>query len=594
MKELPTHDTLPVETTWDLTAVYQNESAWERDFKKITPLVKKMQTFRTHLSESPETLADAFKTEDELSLLLEKLHSYAHMKSDEDTGNSANRGRVDRVLSKSAEIEGDTAWFEPEIMAMPLETFRKFKNAPALKFYRTTMKRLEADRPHTLSAPEERILGMASEVFSVPYKAFSVLNDADLVFPMVHDDSGSEIRLTHGNYSTLLESPKREVRKEAFKGIYHVYSQFRNTFAALLDGEVRSHVMDAKLRKFKSALSSALHPDAVPESVYTSLIDSVHHNFAPLHDYFKLRAEHLKLDRLDMFDIHCPLLPDHAVHFEWAEAQPLMTDALAPLGPDYGNVLRKAFDERWIDVFECKGKRSGAYSGGCYGCPPYLLLNFNGNLDSMFTLAHELGHSMHTHYSNTANAYHYAGYKIFVAEVASTTNEILLQKYLVSRAGNKQEKAYLLNHLIDTIRGTLYRQTMFAEFERDIHASAEQGEPLTADALSERYFAMNAAYHGDGVNPDSDIRFEWARIPHFHYDFYVYKYATGISAALALSKQILAGETEGYFRFLKAGDTKDVIDIMKDAGVDFTTPRPVDEALSVFAETVKELRECLK
>lgn len=594
MKEPQKHADLPVEMTWDLTKMYPTNEDWEKDFRKIDGLVRKFQKFKGHLADSPATLAKAFQAEDELSFLLEKLHTFAHLRSDEDTGISENRGRVDRILAKSAEIEGDTAWFEPEIMKIDKKEFRKLAKAPELKFYALTMKRLEADRPHTLSEAEERVLGLSGEVFGGPYKTFSVMNDADLKFPVIKDAAGADVRLTHGNYIKLLESADRNVRRDAFKGLYSVYGQFKNTFAAILDTAVKSHVVDAKLHKFKSALEASLFEDAVPVSVYESLISTVHDSFTPLYDYFKFRAKRLGLKKLDMYDIHCPLVPDAAMEVEWKDAVQYVKEALRPLGKTYGSILDKAFKERWIDIPEAQGKRSGAYSSGCYRFPPYLLLNYSGNLDSVFTLAHELGHSLHSYFSDHANDYHYAGYKIFVAEVASTTNEILLQRYMVANTADPARKAYLLNHLIDTIRGTLFRQTMFAEFERDIHKMAEAGEPLTADTLSKHYFELNKLYHGPGVNPDDDIRYEWARIPHFHYDFYVYKYATGISAALALSKKILDGETEGYLRFLKAGDSKEVIDIMKDAGVDFTTPAPVQDAMTVFAEQVKELKKCLK
>ena len=519
MKEPQKHADLPVEMTWDLTKMYPTNDDWEKDFRKIDGLVRKFQKFKGRLADSPATLAKAFQAEDELSFLLEKLHTFAHLRSDEDTGISENRGRVDRILAKSAEIEGDTAWFEPEIMKIDKKEFRKLAKAPELKFYALTMKRLEAGRPHTLSEAEERVLGLSGELFGGPYKTFSVMNDADLKFPVIKDAAGADVRLTHGNYIRLLESADRNVRRDAFKGIYSVYGQFKNTFAAILDTAVKSHVVDAKLHKFKSALEASLFEDAVPVSVYESLISTVHDGFAPLYDYFKFRAKRLGLKKLDMYDIHCPLVPDAAMEVEWKDAVQYVKEALRPLGKTYGSILDKAFRERWIDVPEAQGKRSGAYSSGCYRFPPYLLLNYSGNLDSVFTLAHELGHSLHSYFSDHANDYHYAGYKIFVAEVASTTNEILLQRHMVANTSDPARKAYLLNHLIDTIRGTLFRQTMFAEFERDIHRMAEAGEPLTADSLSNHYFELNKRYHGPGVNPDDDIRYEWARIPHFHYEF---------------------------------------------------------------------------
>ncbi|MBR2439452.1 MAG: oligoendopeptidase F [Lentisphaeria bacterium] len=592
MQELPKRSDLPVEQTWDLTPLYKTGAAWEKDFKKLRALVRDFNQYKGKLSD-PQMLYEAFRASDKLSLAVEKLYTFAHLRSDEDTGNSENRARVDRISALSSEIGGETAWFEPELSALPEEQFKALLKAPVLKFYRRTLKEIGRDRKHTLSEAEERVLELSGDAFQTPEKTFSALNDADLVFPMIKDEKGKDIRLSHGNYIKMLESENRTVRHDAFKGIYSVYSMFKNTFASLMDAEVRNHVVDAKMRHYKSALCSSLSEDNIPESVYRSLISAVHENLEPLYEYFAFRAEKLGLKKLDMYDIHCPLVPNAARNVPWDEAVSMVKNALAPLGEEYVSVLDKAFRERWMDIPECKGKRSGAYSGGCYGKPPYLLLNHSGNLDSVFTLAHELGHSLHSYFSDRSNDYHYAGYKIFVAEVASTTNEILLQHYLLSKAETQAEKAYLVNYLIDTFRGTLYRQTMFAEFELMMHEHSAEGIPLTAEHLSNEYYKLNALYHGDAVEPDQDIRYEWARIPHFHYDFYVYKYATGISAAAALAQKILAGDTDGYFRFLKAGDSKDVIDIMKDAGVDFTTPEPINQALKLFADQVKQLKKLM-
>lgn len=592
MQELPKRSDLPVEQTWDLTPLYKTGAAWEKDFKKLRALVRDFNQYKGKLSD-PQMLYEAFRASDKLSLAVEKLYTFAHLRSDEDTGNSENRARVDRISALSSEIGGETAWFEPELSALPEEQFKALLKAPVLKFYRRTLKEIGRDRKHTLSEAEERVLELSGDAFQTPEKTFSALNDADLVFPMIKDEKGNDIRLSHGNYIKMLESENRTVRHDAFKGIYSVYSMFKNTFASLMDAEVRNHVVDAKMRHYKSALCSSLSEDNIPESVYRSLISAVHENLEPLYEYFAFRAEKLGLKKLDMYDIHCPLVPNAARNVPWDEAVSMVKNALAPLGEEYVSVLDKAFRERWMDIPECKGKRSGAYSGGCYGKPPYLLLNHSGNLDSVFTLAHELGHSLHSYFSDRANDYHYAGYKIFVAEVASTTNEILLQHYLLSKAETQAEKAYLVNYLIDTFRGTLYRQTMFAEFELMMHEHSAEGIPLTAEHLSNEYYKLNALYHGDAVEPDPDIRYEWARIPHFHYDFYVYKYATGISAAATLAQKILAGDTDGYFRFLKAGDSKDVIDIMKDAGVDFTTPEPINQALKLFADQVKQLKKLM-
>ena len=590
MQELPTRSELPVDQTWDLTPLYKTEADWEKEFRKLRGYVRKFNQYKGKLSD-PEMLFAAFKASDELSLVMERLYTFAHLRSDEDTGNSANRARVDRISALSSEIGGETAWFEPELSALPEETFRALLKSPVLAFYRRTLKEIGRDRKHTLSEAEERVLELSADAFQTAGKAFSVLNDADLVFPTIRGEDGKEIRLSHGNYIKMLESSNRQVRHDAFHGIYSVYSGMKNTFAALMDAEIRNHVVDAKMRHYKSALSASLSEDNIPEKVYRSLISAVHDNFEPLFRYFQLRAGKLGLEKLDMYDIHCPLVPEAAVNVPWEKASQMVKDALAPLGKEYGAILSKAFSDRWIDIPECKGKRSGAYSGGCYGKPPYLLLNHSGNLDSVFTLSHELGHSLHSYFSDRSNDYHYAGYKIFVAEVASTTNEILLQHYLLSQAESAAEKAYLVNYLIDMFRGTLYRQTMFAEFELMMHEDVADGIPLTADHLSDKYYELNQRYHGPAVQPDPMIRYEWSRIPHFHYDFYVYKYATGISAAAALAKKILSGETEGYLRFLKSGDSKDVIDIMKDAGVDFTTPQPIRDALQLFADQVSVLEK---
>ena len=498
MQELPKRSDLPVEQTWDLTPLYKTGAAWEKDFKKLRALVRDFNQYKGKLSD-PQMLYEAFRASDKLSLAVEKLYTFAHLRSDEDTGNSENRARVDRISALSSEIGGETAWFEPELSALPEEQFKALLKAPVLKFYRRTLKEIGRDRKHTLSEAEERVLELSGDAFQTPEKTFSALNDADLVFPMIKDEKGNDIRLSHGNYIKMLESENRTVRHDAFKGIYSVYSMFKNTFASLMDAEVRNHVVDAKMRHYKSALCSSLSEDNIPESVYRSLISAVHENLEPLYEYFAFRAEKLGLKKLDMYDIHCPLVPNAARNVPWDEAVSMVKNALAPLGEEYVSVLDKAFRERWIDIPECKGKRSGAYSGGCYGKPPYLLLNHSGNLDSVFTLAHELGHSLHSYFSDRANDYHYAGYKIFVAEVASTTNEILLQHYLLSKAETQAEKAYLVNYLIDTFRGTLYRQTMFAEFELMMHEHSAEGIPLTAEHLSNEYYKLNALYHGDAV-----------------------------------------------------------------------------------------------
>jgi len=454
------------------------------------------------------------------------------------------------------------------------------------------------DKPHTLSAAEERLLGMASDVLGSAGKIFSTLNDADLTFPVVKDENGKRKPLTHGNYINFLESPDRAVRKKAFTALYQTYKKFRNTFSATLYGDVKTHVYSAKIRNYPSALAASLHDDNIPEAVYNNLIGTVHQHLPKLFKYFGIRAKALGLKELDMYDLHCPLVPDYRMEIPWDQACKWVKEALKPLGEDYCAKLDQAFKKRWIDVLECKGKRSGAYSSGCYDSAPYILMNYTGTLSEVFTLAHELGHSMHSWYSNHTQDYHYADYSIFVAEIASTTNELLLHDYLLKNcAKDRNFKLYLLSHHADQFRGTIYRQTMFAEFEKMIHEKVEKEIPLTADELCQSYYELNKTYHAENVNPDQLVELEWARIPHFYYDFYVYKYATGLSAAAQLSKNILSGNAkklEAYLGFLKAGSTKDVLDIMKDAGVDLSTPAPVDAALTEFGHTVEELAATLK
>ena len=503
---------------------------------------------------------------------------------------------VDRAGSLFAEISGKTAWFDPEIMAISKKRMTELLATPELSFYKRSLEELLRSRPHTLSEKEERILGLSSDVMGTASKTFSILNNADMRFPKITDEDGKRVELTHSNYIKFLESKKRRVRKKAFRGMYTTYTKLRNTFATTLDGTIKKHVLSAKLRNYPSALNAALFSDNVPEKVYMELIQAVHDKLPALHKYMQLRCEVLDLEQIDMYDVFTPLVPECKLEVSWDKAKELVQEAFKPLGKEYCENLNQAFDQRWVDVLENRGKRSGAYSSGCYDSYPYLLLNFNGTLNDVFTLAHELGHSMHSFYSHQEQEYHYADYRIFVAEVASTTNELLLHDHLMKTTDDDNVKAYLLCHLLDQLRGTLYRQTQFAEFELWLHQQSEKSIPLNADMLSKKYFELNAEYYGKSVKPNQRIEMEWARIPHFYYNFYVYKYATGISAAVQLSRNILSGDAEkikDYFAFLKAGDSKEVLDIMKDAGVDLSTPEPVYAALDLFNDTVDQLRKLL-
>ncbi len=579
--------------TWNLEAIYPDLAAWEKDFAAIRPRAEAFAAYRGRLAESAATFAAAIAALDEFERLGEKVYVYAHLRSDEDTANSANRGRQDRVEGLFAELSEISAWFEPEVMAVDPERMEAFLAAPELALYARSVRELLRERAHTLSEPEERLLGTFGEVLGASDKTFELLNDADMSFGKVRDGAGKLVELTHGSYRRFLEDADRSVRRRAFEKMFGSYRKLRNTFASTLDGTVKRHVVSAKVRKYPSALNAALFSDNVPESVYENLIGAVHEALPALGRYLELRREVMNLDAIDMYDLYNPLLPECRSEYSWPEAVATVKAALAPLGEEYAAVLNRAFEERWVDVPERKGKRSGAYSSGCYDTYPYLLLNFNGTLNDVFTLAHELGHSLHSFYSNQTQHYHYADYSIFVAEVASTTNEILLSEHLLANTADRNLRIYLLCHLADSIRATIFRQTMFAEFELSMHRLAEEKVPLTADLLDEKYYELNARYY-PGIKAHAAIAVEWARIPHFYYNFYVYKYATGMSAAIRLAEKIRNGsaaDREAYFGFLKAGDSKDVLDIMRDAGCDLSTPEPVRAALAYFDRTVTRLRQ---
>ena len=581
------------EICWDLESLYATPALWDEDFAKLDEAARNFAGYRGRLAESPEVFRKAIEASDEFDRLSEKLYTYAHLRSDENTSIGVNRARVDRISAKLAALSELEAWFAPEVMAIPDERMAELLKSEELAFYRRSIEELLREKKHILSENEERLLGQLSDVLGTSGEVFSTLNDTDLRFGRVRGEDGKMQTLSHGSYRRFLESSDRNVRRGAFRKLYNTYAKFRNTFAVTLDATVKRHVASARIRKFDSALQQALYPDNIPESVYLNLISTVHNNLDGLFDYFKLRGEVLDLEKVDMYDLHCPLLPACRKEYSFAEGSALVQEALAPLGEDYAANLKRAWSERWIDVPERPGKRSGAYSSGCYDSFPYLLLNYQNTFDDVFTLAHELGHSMHSFYSRKHQHYHYSDYEIFVAEVASTTNELLLSRYLLQNTDDHAFRAYLLGHLADEIRATIYRQTMFAEFELGIHRAVWDGEVLTADFLDENYFKLNAEYHGPFVDTDPQIALEWARIPHFHYNFYVYKYATGMSAAIRLSERILSGDpaaVEAYLNFLKAGDSKDVLDIMRDAGVDLATPEPIDAALKFFKETVSGLR----
>ena len=587
---------IPENLTWDLKKMYSSDEAWEKDFTALNTLVEAVRSFQGKLSTGAETLRDALQSMDAMERKLDKLYTYSHLKHDEDTGEPTARSRESRVCSRAAEISADCAWFEPELLAVDDDTMQQMLNSEVLKFYKPSLEELLRSKKHTLSAAEERIMGALSDVLGSAGEIYETLTDADMRFPNVSDGK-KRGELTHGSYRKLMESNDRKVRRNAFKAMFGTYEKVINTCAATLDATVKRHVAGARLRNYNSALHQALFADELPSELYTGLIKSVHNHIAELTDYLQFRQSKLALRKLDMYDLYCPLKADEERSFTFEEAKTMVLEAFAVMGEEYVNIVKRAFDERWVDVMECRRKRSGAYSSGCYDSVPYLLLNFNGTLNDVFTLAHELGHSMHSYFSNHTQEYHYASYPIFAAEIASTTNELLLHNYLMKKyADDPAMQATLLVHLIDEIRACIYRQTMFAEFELDIHTLQEKSTPLTADLLNERYYKLNDRYYGGAVKANELIKYEWARIPHFYYNFYVFKYATGLSAAMKFAANILSGDTalrDKYYGFLKAGDSKPVLEILCDAGVDFVNSTVVDDALVEFGNLVKQLKEVM-
>jgi len=595
-QKLKNRDELPPGLTWDLTPLYPSDEAWEQAFRDFSGREEKLMALKGTLGYSAENLAAAFRRSDEIEREVSKLYVYAHLRSDEDTANTRYMGMQDRVRSRMVEVGAALAWIEPEIMVIDEATIDRFRNEDVMAPYGWALTLVLRKKPHTLSEDEERLLSMAADPLGTPVKTFGLLNNADLRFPEIRDGEGRMVELTHGNYIRFMENRDRTVRQNAFLALYDTYGRVKNTLAALLDGNVKKHVFHARVRRHGSALQAALFGDNVDPRVYDNLIATVHEYLPDFYRYVELRRRMLGLDKPDMYDMYVPIVSEVDFDVEYEEACRWVSEALRPLGEEYAAIVRRAFTERWIDVLESRGKRSGAYSSGCYDSNPYILLNYQGTLDHVFTLAHEMGHSLHSYLSDQAQPHIYAQYSIFVAEVASTTNEALLHHYLMEKFTDPRRKAYLFNHLCDGFKGTVFRQTMFAEFEKLIHEKVEHGIPLTPDELSDAYYDLNSRYYGPAVEAHRHIALEWSRIPHFYYNFYVYKYATGFAAAQALAAGILAGPPENvdrYMTFLRAGGSRFPLDILAEAGVDLRDPRPVRAALEIFRQTVAELETAL-
>ena len=596
-KELLKRSEVKEENTWKVSDMYASTAEWEQALNQVKEIADRIAGMEGRVTESAANLYQVLKDCDAYGEIIDLAFNYAQRLYDQDRNDSTHQAMSQKVYGVWADVAGMISFIEPEILAVPeeqLETF--YKELPELESYRGKIAEIQRLRGHSLSAEMEKLLAMTSEMSQTPEQVFAVMNSADIRFPEITDENGEKVRLTHGNYVLFLQSADRRVRKEAFEAMYSVYKQFANTFAGLYNGQVKQQIFFAKARKYDSTLDAALTANNVSVKVYENLLDAVSANMDKLHRYVKLRKKCLGLDELHMYDIYTPMIADAARKVPFEEAKETVLKALAPLGEEYVAKVKEGFENRWIDVYENEGKCTGAYSAGAYGTHPYVLLNYSETLDDMFTLAHEMGHAMHSFYSNSTQPFTYAEYKLFVAEVASTCNEVLLMEYLLKNTIDKKERAYLLNHYLDSFKGTVYRQTMFAEFEKESNRMAEQGESLTAESLNELYLKLNQKYYGTDIISDEEIAFEWAKIPHFYYNFYVYQYATGFSAAVALARGILKeGEpaVERYKKFLCGGCSKSPLELLKIAGVNLESPKPVQDALDVFGEILDEIEALL-
>ena len=580
---------------WDLSSMFPSDEAFEAGLEELKAYCPKLLAFKGKISTSAQALLEFLQLEDKMTLLLYKIINYAERKSDEDTRVAKYQAYVANATSAYTQVGEATSWFAAELLAIPAESVEKFyAEVPALEFYRRKLNKILNQREHTLSAEEEALLARAEELAVQPTNIFSMFDDADLTFDDAVDSEGKTHKLTSGSFVPLLMDADRVLRESAFKQLYSRFGEFRNTSAAILTSQVKNLQFFSSSRKYASALEAALAENEIPVEVYNNLIDAVHQNFPAFYKYVDLRKRVMSLDELHFWDVYTPLVDDVDMKFTYEEACDLIVKALAPMGEEYVGLVKKGLESRWVDVYETPGKRSGAYSAGGKGMNPVMLLNFQGGLDDVYTLIHEMGHSLHTYFSSHNQEITYSDYSIFVAEVASTCNEALLSHYLLEHETDPARHAYILNHFLEGFRGTIYRQCMFAEFERDISQMNADGVALNAEVLSERYGKLCAEYFGPGIELDEEIKLEWSRIPHFYYNFYVYQYCIGFSAAIALSQRILSeGEpaVKDYIGYLSGGCSKTPIELLRGAGVDMATPDPVNAALKYFGELVDQLEQ---
>lgn len=593
MQHVTKRSEVPQEFRWKLEDLFGSSAEWEQEYALVQQLLTKIKTFEGKLNEA-KTLKACFELEDDISLHTERLYVYANMRHHEDTAETSYQALSEKAAKLSVQVGEALSFITPEVLSLTDEQLDQYISNEELKAYQFTLQEMKRQKAHVLTKQEEALLAQVGNMSKAPETIYSMLNNADMKFPKVKNDKGEEVELTHGRYIQFLESRNQEVRKQAFEAMYSTYNKQRNTIAATLNANVSKNLFYSRARKYPSSLEMYLYGDNIPKEVYTNLVNTIHKHLPLMHRYMKLRQKLLKVSELHMYDLFAPIVEEFDMDITFEDAKKTVKESLKPLGEDYLVNLQQGFDEGWIDIYENEGKRTGAYSWGAYGTHPYVLLNHKDNLNSMFTLTHEMGHALHSFYSDTNLPYRDAQYTIFLAEVASTLNEALLMDYMLKKSTDVKEKMYLLAYYIDQFRTTVFRQTMFAEFELLIHEQAEKGESLTPQLLCDIYYDLNKKYYGDEMVVDKDIAIEWARIPHFYSSFYVYKYATGFSAAQSFAKQILdEGQpaVERYLGFLKSGGSDFSINILKKAGVDMSTPAPIEEGMSVLESLIEEMEK---
>lgn len=592
-KAIITREQQKLEDTWNMQDLYENEGLYDADLKKLDQMMEDFSRLQGSMGQGAGQLLEIIRSYEKMNLVFEQVYVYANQKYHEDTANAKYQKMSGETQILSARLEQAASWMEPELLALPEETLKRyFTEESGLEAYRRFLEQITRVRSHVLSAEQEALMARIGELGQAPSNIFSMFNNADIRFPEIAGEDGKKFELTNGTYISCMESRDRTLRKAAFEAMYSVYGQYGNTLAATYYANAKQADFFAREHRYGNAMERALDASAVPVSVYENLVKTVNEYLPLMHRYVRLRKKALKLDELHMYDVYVPLSHCPEKRYSFAEAKEIVKRGLAPLGEDYQALLQEGFDHRWIDVYENKGKRTGAYSWGAYGTHPYVLMNYHGSLNHVFTLAHEMGHAIHSWYSDHAQKYLDAGYRIFVAEVASTCNEALLIHDLMERCTDREEKKYLINYFLDQFKGTMFRQTMFAEFEMVTHQAVERGEVLTAESLSSTYLELNRRYFGEDMVSDPQIAYEWAKIPHFYTPFYVYQYATGFAAAIAISSRILGGEpgiVEKYKKFLSGGCSMDPIDLLKICGVDMSSSAPVEEALKVFGQYLTEL-----